>query len=259
MCQSGGSAHAGHPDRPRTSPGRGAGDLPPPVRAPWTRPKVFFVDEAAVSNDAAFTGALHQRLEAWHRDTGLRLYVVTVTYPPEEGAIPLAEKLVTEWLPETMGGVIVYDRSRPDTLSFAGTPQGDRWLSPVQLKVLHEDALAAARRGGQDPAQRLNAAAAYLMTAYARDGLPLLRESQSWLPMAQRRYLPWIFAGFAACAGLLYLVQRWQERTDRRRRTVFLFPEVYVLERLGAPRGGGIVAEAGADPLTAHPGSSESR
>ena len=230
------------------TPARKAADpkAPPPVRPPWTRPADFFVDEAVVSTDPMVTAALRQRLEAWHLETGLRLYVVTVTYPPEAGNVPLAEKLVMEWLPGTMGGVIVYDRSRPDTLSFAGTPQGDRWLSPGQLKRLHEDALVAARAAGDDPAQRLKAAASYLTTAYARDGLPLLRESQRWLPQIQRRYLPWILGGFAVCASVLYLFQRWQERTDRRRRTVFLFPEVYVQERLGAPQGGGVTAEAGA-------------
>ena len=113
----------------------------------------------------------------------------------------------------------------------------------MQLKILHEDALTAARSAGEDPAQRLNAAAAYLTAAYARDGLPVLRESQQWLPQAQRRYLPWILGGFAVCAFMLYLFQRWQERSDRRRRTVFLFPEVYVPERLGAPHGGGVTAE----------------
>ena len=227
-----------------TTQARPAADpsAPPPLRPPWTRPGTFFIDEAAVFTDPAATAALRQRLEAWHTETGLRLYVVSVTYPPENSGMPLAEKLVMEWLPETMGGVIVYDRSRPDTLTFAGTPQADRWLSPVQLKTLHEDALAAARAAGADPAARLEAAAAYLTTAYARDGLPILRDSQQWLPRTQRRYLPWILGGFAACAAILYLFHRWQERADRRRAT-FLFPEVFVPERLGALHGGGVTAE----------------
>jgi hypothetical protein len=48
------------------------------------------------------------------------------------------------------------------------------------------------------------------------------------------------------CAGLLYCFQRWQEKAERRSKTVFLFPEVYVPERLGAPHGGGTAAETAA-------------
>ena len=218
---------------------------PPPIQSPWTRPATFLIDEANVFIDAAAAASLRTRLGAWQRETGLSLYVVTVTYPPDAGGVPLADKLVAEWMPGQLGGVIAYDRSRPDTLSFAGTPQADRWLSPVRLKVLHDEALAAAKAAGPDPARRLTAAANYLTAAYAREGLPVLRESRRWLPAAPRRSLPWILGSFAACAALLYLFQRWQERTDRRRSTHFLFPEVYVPERLGAPRGGGVTAAIG--------------
>ena len=57
----------------------------------------------------------------------------------------------------------------------------------------------------------------------------------------------------AAGTGLLYLFKRSQERADRRNRTVFLFPEVFVQERLGAPHGGGVTAETSlpAPPPTA--------
>ena len=88
-------------------------------------------------------------------------------------------------------------------------------------------------------------AASFLADAYVRDGLPILQESRRWMPQTQRRYLPWVLGAFAGCAGVLYLFQRWQERTDRRRATRFLFPEVYVPERLGAPHGGGVTAETG--------------
>ena len=223
-----------------------------PLQAPWTRPATYLVDDARVFTDSTMAARLRQHLDAWSHETGLRLFLVTVTWPPENSGMPLADRLAVEWLKDGLGGIIVFDRSRPETLTFAGTPQADRWLSPVQLQNLHAGALGAATAAGSDPARRMEAAATYLTQAYVRDGLPVLRASQQWLPHVQRRYLPWILGSFAACAAVLYLFQRWQERTDRRRRTVFLFPEVYVPQRLGAPHGGGVTAEIGteAPPVT---------
>ncbi len=222
-------------------------DGPPPVQAPWTRPNTFLIDEAGIFPDPAAATRLRQRLDAWSQETGLRLYVVSVTYPPETSGLTLANRLAVEWLHGSLGGIIVFDRSQPDVLSFAGTPQADRWLSPVHLEKLHAGANDAATAAGESPSGRLEAAAAFLTTAYTKEGLPRLRASEQWIPQAQRRFLPWILASFAACAGVLYLFQRWQERSDRRRTTTFLFPEVYVPQRLGAPHGGGVTAEAGTD------------
>lgn len=213
------------------------------TRPPWPQPAGFIVDEAGVFRDPAAAAALDQQLTAWHRKTGLRLYLVSVTYPPSGLALPLADKLALEWLAGGMGGVIVYDRSQPDTLTFGGSTHPDLWLSPVQLKQLHTNALAKGLAAGDKPDAWLPAAAAELQAGYERDGLPLLLEGQRWLPQNKKRILPWVLGGFVLCAGFLYLFQRWQERADRRRRTVFLFPEVYVPERLGAPHGGGITAE----------------
>ena len=75
-------------------------------------------------------------------------------------------------------------------------------------------------------------------------------EADRRLPQAQRHLLPYLMLGLATGTGLLYLFKRWQERAERRRRTVFLFPEVFVQERLGAPHGGGVTAET---PLPASP------
>lgn len=218
---------------------------PAPVhtRPPWPQPAGFVVDEAGVFSGESGAAALEQRLESWHRETGLRLYVVTVTFPPPDLALPLADQLASQWLNGGMGGVIVYDRSQPETLSFGGTPHPDLWLSSVQLKQHHEAALSAGRAAGPAPAAWLEGAAAYLTQIYSSDGLPLLREGQRWLPRHKRWILPWVLGGFVLFAALLYLIQRWQERADRKNHTVFLFPEVYVPGRLGAPHGGGVAAE----------------
>lgn len=240
------------PQRPSpaaSSPRESAPSGPLHTQAPWTLPATFLLDEARVFPDSA-AASLRSRLDAWHRETGLRLYVVTVTYPPPGLDLPLAEKLALQWLPDSLGGIIVFDRSRPETLTFGGTPQVGNWLSPVQLKSLHERTLGSALAASDQPAARLSAAVDSLTAGYAREGLPLLQESRRWLPQAQRHLLPYLMLGLAAGTGLLYLFKRWQERAERRRRTVFLFPEVFVQERLGAPHGGGVTAET---PLPASP------
>lgn len=229
---------------PPASPGPAAKPAGLHARPPFLRPDTFLVDEAGVFTDPAAASGLSRRLEALYQEHGLRLYVVTVTYPPPGLSLPLSEKLALEWLPDTMGGVIVFDRSQPDTLSFGGTQHVDRWLSPLQLQSLHEGALAAARASGDKPHAWIPAAANHLISAYVRDGLPIFKDSARWLPQTQRRIFPLVLIGFITTAGLLYLLQRWQERADRRRRTVFRFPEVYVPERLGAPHGGGLTAES---------------
>ena len=243
------------PQRPTAAAGtakQAAPQAPVNTSSPWTLPDTFLVDEARVFSAAA-AAALRSRLDAWHRETGLSLYVVTVTYPPPSLKLPLAEKLTLQWLPDVMGGIIVFDRSQPETLTFGGTPQVDRWLSPVQLKSLHDHTLATALAASAKPEGRVTAAVDSLTTSYTREGLPLLQESRRWLPQAQRHILPDLMLALAAGTGLLYLFKRSQERADRRNRTVFLFPEVFVQERLGAPHGGGVTAETSlpAPPPTA--------
>ncbi len=230
------------------SPPPAAAAVPVQIRPPWTRPAGFVVDEAGVFAAEGGTAALEQWLESWHQETGLRLYVVTVTFPPPNLPVPLADKLASEWLGQDMGGIIVYDRSRPDTLGFGGTAHPELWLSSVQLQQHHVAALAAGKAVGPKPADWLKGAASYLTQVYSTEGLPVLREGQQWLPPDKRRVLPWVLGGVIACAALLYLFQRWQERADRRNATVFLFPEVFVPERLGAPHGGGIAAESAPPP-----------
>ncbi len=239
---------AASPPRESTTPG------PLHTQAPWTLPDTFLLDEARVFPDSA-AASLRARLDAWHRETGLRLYVVTVTYPPPGLPLPLAEKLALQWLPDSLGGILIFDRSRPETLTFGGTPQVGNWLSPVQLKSLHERALGSALAASDLPAARLTAAVDTLTAGYTSEGLPLLQESRRWLPQAQRHLLPYLMLGLAAGTGLLYLFKRWQERAERRRRTVFLFPEVFVPERLGAPHGGGVTAETPLPASPATPGS----
>ncbi|MDB6070860.1 MAG: hypothetical protein JWL81_2031, partial [Verrucomicrobiales bacterium] len=213
------------------------------TRPPWPKPKGFLVDEAEVLLEPGAAADLAKKLSDFHQSTGLSLYVITVTFPPSGLTQPLADKLAAEWLPEASGGILVYDRSQPGTLSFAGTPHVDRWMTPVQLKILHEGAQKAALATGEKPQLWLPAAASWLMEGYVREGLPILQEGQKWMPQSQRRILPWVLGGGVLCALLLYLIHRWQEGADRRRSTIFLFPEVYVPERLGAPQGGGTVAE----------------
>jgi hypothetical protein len=113
----------------------------------------------------------------------------------------------------------------------------------VQLKSVHDTALAAGLKAGAAPRERLEGAVASLTDSYIREGLPILREAGHLLPSTARRIVPLMLLVAVLCAGLLYCFQRWQERSDRRNKTVFLFPEVFVPERLGAPHGGGTAAE----------------
>jgi len=238
-------------DSPAPANPRPSSPAPPASTAePWAKPAGLLVDEAGVFIDPAAAAALRSQLTDLEQRHGLHLYVVTITYPSTDLSIPMAEKLALEWLQNDIGGVILFDRSRPDTLTFGGTPHLERWLSPVQLKAVHETALAAALAAGESPAVRLNAAAASLTQSWLRDGLPLLQESQRLIPRNSSRILPLVLLVSVLAAGLLYLFQRFQERADRRRNLVFLFPEVFVPERLGAPHGGGTTAET---PLPASP------
>jgi|GEM_PF-6847751 len=231
------------PETVKAAPPARDAAAPPPLSTTFKRPDTFLLDEAGVFSDAAAASAFRARLDTLKKQHGLSLYVVTVTYPPGGLNVSLAEKLAFEWLTDGEGGVIVFDRSRPDTLSFGGTPHPQRWLSAVQLKSIHDTALAAGLKAGAAPRERLEGAVASLTDSYIREGLPILREAGHLLPSTARRIVPLMLLVAVLCAGLLYCFQRWQERSDRRNKTVFLFPEVFVPERLGAPHGGGTAAE----------------
>ena len=79
-------------------------------------------------------------------------------------------RATVDYWDDVMGGIIVFDRSQPETLTFGGTPQVDRWLSPVQLKSLHEHTLATALAASAKPEGRLTAAVDSLTTSYTRVG-----------------------------------------------------------------------------------------
>lgn len=222
------------------------------------RPESMLLDRAGVFSEQA-AATLREQLSLWRKQHSLQIYVVTVTYPPGNIGIPLADKLALDWLSSEPGGVIVFDRSLPDSLTIGHSPFLYQWLPPAQLKVVRKNPADDEPAGGRKHEDRIAAAAAALMKVYVPDGLPIWRDGHQLFSPGRRKIFFLIMIGLILFGTILYLLKRWQQNADLRRRTSFRFPEVYVPIRLGAPHGGGVSVESPPVPTRPPNASTPSR
>ena len=208
-------------------------------------PVDFVVDDADAFDLAAEAG-FKTELINFHSKNGMDIYVATYTFLPDSSAQLWAERLAREWLKDRTGAVLVMNRgagTNEQSLGIAGTVLNEQLLTSAALFKAMEEAkqrartLEAAPQGSQ--AKGLRGAADHLMQAFtARAGSTDSRAGAS----GQRGVITSLAAALVIGTALLFLFHRVQERLERRVSQQWIFPDVTVGCRLGAPQGGGQVA-----------------
>ncbi len=216
-------------------------------------PVDFVIDDADVL-DLAEEAALKTGLIKFHSQHGMDIYVATCTFLPDTSAQLWAERLVREWLKERPGAVLVMNRGtllvkdggtspNEQSLGIAGSTLNEQLLTSATLFKAMEEAkqkartLEAAPLGS--PSNGLRGAVDHLMQVFSARAVSAESRADA---SGQRRVITSLAAALVIGMALLFFFHRVQERLERRVSEQWIFPEVTVGRRLGAPQGGGQVA-----------------
>lgn len=191
--------------------------------------------------------ALATKLGAFRESHRFHVYISTYTFVYGEDANQRAERLGGKWLKGKQGAVIVLDRGGAENSPVVGMNwvcHDENHKLPYQTIInlmLHAKRQAEAQPANQ-PEERLRVAAEEIMSSYTR----LHAEQQEALNasgVGQLKILGGVVALMFLCLGILMLAQRFQRKAAIAEEECYLFPQVEVGTRYGAPFGGGLVVQ----------------
>ena len=187
--------------------------------------------------------AIEAEIAALAQASGVRVYVDTVTFlSGDTNYVQRARELRKTWIGDGLGLVIAHARS--------GAPQPTVQMSPalwsryteVRVAGMLKRVGAAISLAEKNPSAQLKAAVLSVIEN--------LRDLEAWhareLTFAERWDVA-IAIPFAVMllvgALLIKVASKRRMNLETERQKTFLFPDVQVPERLGAPHGGGVIAE----------------
>lgn len=203
-------------------------------------------DDARVMS-AEGRGDLAAEMRKFEQRTGISIMVDTNTYL--EANLSLATRcrlLLDQWLGGRPGAVFCVNRTLgPDAYIVFSQKLFERYPEPDLTQAAGETKAAMAKVSA--PENRLPVGVRVLMgrldaleKAAARRGALFHRRDLEMMAG---------FAGFLLAAGAVTaLIVRQRHRVEQRDAVKHHFPDVEVAQRLGAPSGGGVVAEVGYSP-----------
>jgi hypothetical protein len=175
--------------------------------------------------------------------SGVHIYVETLTFLPVGVTLfDRAKALRQTWLAEVPGLVFVQARTGATQPTIQVSPALWELYTQGRLAAVLKDISLKVNQGPRDPAGQAETAIVALLDGLAR--LEKWRGSMLswWERMDLRLAVP-----FAVFLVLSATIVRWissrRASREKDRQNTFLFPDVQVAERLGAPHGGGVVAE----------------
>ncbi|WP_009959250.1 TPM domain-containing protein [Verrucomicrobium spinosum] len=204
------------------------------------RPPSNIHDDARLFNPEQ-TAKLTALLASTQQQTGVRITVATFTYTSGITVSQRAQRLATAWLDKEPGLVFAFDRgsSQPAIAVSAGLwntyPADD-----ITIMVLRNSTVFT--QGNPIPDERM--VAAIETSAQQIASLETIRRQRLKVFTKNDRQLATVVIVVLALLGCASL---WFSRRIRHKRAVqeetYLFPNVHVGLRLGAPFGGGTAAE----------------
>jgi hypothetical protein len=191
--------------------------------------------------------AMGQDLADFAGEHDFHFFVATRTFVYGEDANQHALRLGKAWLGQKYGAVIVFDKSAVQGpfggLGYAGSQDDSRFLTNRMLKEILLKANDAVMEKPNTPvADRIRIALETLKTEFLALK-PMLEENRKTVTRQQWQVLQLVLGVMALCLGLLFLAQRFQRQSDLKAGERFLFPDVEVGQRFGAPHGGGVAAQ----------------
>ena len=202
-----------------------------------------FIEDGTRALTAAKKVELEQEMAAFEQETGVRLGIKTVAYlDPGVSMRTTVREARQNFAADGPVALILVDRGK-NGLGISHSPElWQRYPLARLVEVLH-GILKQAEADSQKGIERALFIAAKQWMAEIRQ---LEKERQNAARLMQGS--DWVL--FVACLlwfaggalGIRWLAARWQQQvtTDRRH---YLFPDLVVGQRLGAPYGGGHMAE----------------
>ena len=197
-------------------------------------------DDARLLSDEA-TRRIAQAIADLKAESGVSLYVDTQTFLVQGETTTTRARLLREaWVGEKPGLVMSQVRSGASTFSMAFSPALWTLLGEPHLVALQRR-VSLARGAQTDNSQKLEAGLDVMV-----EGLRELAEKSRARPGWGRA--EWTLAcGFLLLAGvgalLVWFIGGYLRRREAAQQVTYFFPSVSVAERLGAPHGGGVVAQ----------------
>lgn len=184
---------------------------------------------------------LSGEIRAFEAATGCQFYLATVSYLEGSSIRAYAKRLADAWLGGKAGVVLGFDRGSSSFTFSPGEALWKRYPVPALVEVFSAGG-AVLRDDTKVLEQRLVEASRLCLREITR--LERQRSAQSRLLSRQDRYfaIGFLAATFVAALGVAALITRRREQ-EIASSVEHLFPPVEVGIRLGAPHGGGVIAE----------------
>jgi hypothetical protein len=207
------------------------------------KPYDYIVDDARVLTPTS-REALTAKLMEMGKRHKVHIYVVTAIYITGMNARQRAEMLAQAWLqrPAQFGGVIVFDQGAKaeDAFGVAGSEDGSGALTRLDLLQILKNSLHATNSTKGSTSDKLVAGAESMLLRF-RELKPNL-DAIRWNSPRQWTLISLVVGAMALCLGLLAIIKRLEKARDEKNRERYLFPEIDVGIRYGAPHGGGIMS-----------------
>lgn len=185
--------------------------------------------------------ALAKKIQQWEAETNCKLRVFTSTFVTGTNLREHAEKLTTHWMIKHEGIIVAYDRS---TESHAIAPTLALWEKYTAPEIVEALRFAGVPfQSKTTPTDQKIANAAEIMMTRLSAAEKRRRLHQEWLPGEESRAALY-FLGILIVAAIAFatLLSTSKKRAAARAARYY-FPAIQVTERLGAPYGGGVIAE----------------
>lgn len=185
--------------------------------------------------------ALEAELKKFSEQTEASVYVFATTLANKDKAFEHAIALARAWLGKRPGLVITYARNR-QIQTIGATPEFWQRYGAGDAAVL----IAATAQKLNDPSQQPDEqvlAATHDAVATISEWEKTQRASAHVITQVDAK-IAVVFGALLGALGILaWLLLRWRGRVQAGQAVTFVFPDVPVSPRLGAPFGGGAIAE----------------
>jgi hypothetical protein len=214
---------------------------------PWCRaatlppvPAGFILDDTNLLS-AEQTAALEAALKKLSEHTGASVYVYATTFAEPDKARDNTAALAGEWLGDRPGLVISYRRTRKFQVTGTSPAFWRRYPASDAAALV-----ASLLERLNDPKLSPDAK----VVAATEEAVARITELEKMLPTGPRlitrtdALIATGFGVFILAGGIIaWLLLLWRSRIHARESVTIFFPEVRAATRLGAPFGGGTIAE----------------
>lgn len=217
----------------------------PALEALPPKPDTLLFDDARLfsAEDAA---KLSARLKACADQTGVRLYVAAFTLLQRPSVQQQARDLINPWMGDEAALMLAFHRGSNQSIVVMSPEMWRRYPAGDLVTTFDASARALVSKDEVDHSKRVLNGANILIDALMK--LEAERRMRNRILTHDDTVLAAVFGGALAVVVLVMLLVRRRLRHHEKQLAVqYEFPQVEVAMRLGAPMGGGVIAEASAD------------